>query len=90
MAKGYRQRAGIDYDEVFHDLSKHIYMHYHYLRECIARKEVQVKYVKSQYQVEDIFTKPLRYKGFIKMRSLLGVINSSLRGLLNNKLDFLT
>ena len=44
---------------VFHDRSKHIDTHYHYIRECIARKDVQQEYVKSRDQVTDIFTKPL-------------------------------
>ncbi|XP_052288532.1 uncharacterized mitochondrial protein AtMg00810-like [Citrus sinensis] len=45
---------------IFHDQSKHIDTHYHFIRECIARKEVQIKYVKSQDQAADIFTKPLK------------------------------
>ena len=32
---------------IFHDRSKHIDTRYHFIRECIARKEVQIKYVKS-------------------------------------------
>ncbi|KAH9670907.1 hypothetical protein KPL70_017154 [Citrus sinensis] len=65
---------------VFHDRSKHINTRYHFIRECIARKKVQIKYVKSQDQAVDIFTKPLKQKDFVKYRSLLGVIGSSLRG----------
>ncbi|KAH9725216.1 hypothetical protein KPL70_007788 [Citrus sinensis] len=45
---------------VFHDRSKHIDTRYHFIRECLARKEVQVKYVKSQDQAADIFTKLLK------------------------------
>jgi hypothetical protein len=33
---------------VFHDRSKHIDTRYHFIRECIARKEVQLEFVKSQ------------------------------------------
>ena len=65
---------------VFHDRSKHIDTRYHFIRECIARKEVQIKYVKSQDQAADIFTKPLKQEDFVKFRSLLGVTGSSLRG----------
>ncbi|XP_057791180.1 uncharacterized mitochondrial protein AtMg00810-like [Salvia miltiorrhiza] len=60
---------------VFHNRSKHIDTRFHYIRECIAKKEVQVEYVKSQDQVADIFTKPLKFEDFIKLRSLLGMIN---------------
>ena len=65
---------------VFHDQSKHIDTRYHFIRECIARKEVQIKYVKSQDQAADIFTKPLKQEDFVRFRSLLGVTGSSLRG----------
>ncbi|KAK6142445.1 hypothetical protein DH2020_022793 [Rehmannia glutinosa] len=60
---------------VFHDRSKHIDTHYHYIRECISRKEVQVEYVKSQDQIADIFTKPLKHENFIRLRSFLGMTN---------------
>ena len=73
----------------FHDRSKHIDTRYHYIKEWVARKEVQVKYVKSQGQVADIFSKSLKYEDFIKMKSLIEVVKSSLRGVLNNKLDFM-
>jgi hypothetical protein len=42
---------------VFHDRSKHIDTRFHYLRDCIANKKIKVKYMKTQYQVADIFTK---------------------------------
>ena len=58
-------------DLVFHDWSKHIDTRYHYIRECIARKDVDAEYVKSQAQEADIFTKMLKQEDFIKLRSLL-------------------
>ncbi|KAG7553295.1 hypothetical protein ISN45_Aa06g038290 [Arabidopsis thaliana x Arabidopsis arenosa] len=65
---------------VFHDRSKHIDTRYHYIRECVNKKDVLLEYVKTHDQVVDIFTKPLKREDFIKMRSLLGVTKSSLRG----------
>ena len=66
---------------VFHDRSKHIDTRYHFIQHYIARKEVQLEFVKSQDQVVDIFTKPLKYDTFYKLRALLGVIRkTSLRG----------
>ena len=55
---------------VFHNIRKHIDTRFHYLWDCIANKEVEVKYVKTQDQVVDIFTKPLKYDVFIKMRHM--------------------
>ncbi|KAG6392878.1 hypothetical protein SASPL_147106 [Salvia splendens] len=37
--------------------------------------EIQIEYVKSQDQVADIFTKPLKHEEFIKIRTLLGMTN---------------
>jgi hypothetical protein len=62
---------------VFHNRSKYIDTRFHYLRDCITNKEVEVKYVKTQDQVTDIFTKPLKYNVFIKMRDMLGVMKKS-------------
>ncbi|KAM1182925.1 hypothetical protein ACFX19_001361 [Malus domestica] len=58
---------------VFHDRSKHIDTRYHYIRECITRNDVQVEYVKSQDQVADIFTKPLKQEDFVRLRNSIGV-----------------
>jgi len=60
-------------NQVFHERSKHIDIRFHYLRDCIANKKVEVKYVKTQDQVADIFIKPLKYDVFIKIRDVLGV-----------------
>jgi len=70
---------------VFHDRSKHFDTRFHYLRDFITNKEVEVKYVKTQYQVANIFTKPLKYDVFTKIRDLLGVMKkSNLRGGIEN------
>jgi hypothetical protein len=72
---------------VFHDRNKHIDTRFHYLRDCITNKEVEVKYMKTQDQVANIFTKPLKYDVFIKMRDILRVVKkSSLRGDVESKL----
>ena len=65
---------------VFHDRSKHIDTRYHYIRECISRKEIQVKYAKSQDQVADILTKPLKQEDFERLRSMLGVTKIKFKG----------
>jgi len=63
----------------YHDQNKHINMCYHYIRECIARKDVHLEYAKTHDQVVDIFTKPLKKEDFARLRSLIGVTKSSLR-----------
>ena len=36
---------------IYHDQNKHIDTRYHYIRECIARKDVHLKYMKTHDQV---------------------------------------
>ncbi|KAK2973489.1 hypothetical protein RJ640_009987 [Escallonia rubra] len=50
------------------------YTRYHFIRECMAKNEVQLKFVKSFDQNADKFTKPLKYDIFHKMRNLLRVV----------------
>nr|GEU73622.1 retrovirus-related Pol polyprotein from transposon TNT 1-94 [Tanacetum cinerariifolium] len=72
---------------VYHDRSKHINTCYHFIRECIARKDVRVIHTSSEDQVGDIFTKPLNDRDFTRQRIMLGVGKSSLKGVLDCKLD---
>ena len=58
---------------IFHNRSKHIDTRFHFIRESISKKEVQLKYVKSQDQVADIFTKPLKFEDFARLRARLGL-----------------
>ena len=58
---------------MFHSKSKHIKIKFHFIRELIKDKEVEVLYCKSQDQLADLFTKPLKKELLIKMRKLIGV-----------------
>lgn len=53
--------------------SKHIDMRFHFIRDCVERGDIVVKYVKTQEQRADIMTKPLTAAKFEEMRMLLGV-----------------
>ena len=44
---------------VFHARTKHIEVDYHFVRERVARKQLEIKFVPSRDQVADGFTKPL-------------------------------
>ena len=52
-------------NHVFYDQSKHFNALYHFIRDCIERKDVQAKYVRTQDQTANIFTKPLKQEDFI-------------------------
>ena len=43
---------------VFHQRTKHIDVRYHYIRSQIENRNVTLKYIKSQDNIADLFTKP--------------------------------
>jgi histone deacetylase 1/2 len=44
---------------VFHARAKHIEVDFHFVRERVARRQLQIKFISFKDQVADIFTKPL-------------------------------
>lgn len=53
---------------MYHPRTKHIDVKYHFIREQIEMKSIAVKYVGTDDQIADVFTKPLvplKHKGFI-------------------------
>jgi hypothetical protein len=60
-------------DQANHQRSKHIDVRYHFIRERTENGEVIFKYVKSCDNIADIFTKPLPYVTFARLRKRLGV-----------------
>ena len=53
---------------------KHIDMKYHYLKEQVGDKVIDIVYVPTELQIADIFTKPLPKEQYERLRSLMGVI----------------
>lgn len=58
---------------ILHGRSKHIDVRFHFIRECIERGELVVKYVPTQEQRADILTKSLGRVKFEEMKKLIGV-----------------
>jgi hypothetical protein len=58
---------------VFHDMSKHIDMKYHYIRDLIQRKTVKLQYIATSELVVDILIKPLPLGQLVQLRDKLGV-----------------
>ena len=63
---------------VFHDRSKHIEIKYHYLRDMVQRKLIELKYVSTEEQVVDILTKPLPRMKFNCFRKKLGLMENDI------------
>jgi hypothetical protein len=59
---------------VLHDRSKHIDMRYHFIRGCIEDGTVTVKFVGTDDQLADIFTKALGRVRFQKLCEMIKVV----------------
>jgi hypothetical protein len=60
-------------DPSFHSCVKHIDVKYHYIRELVENKAIDVRYVNTKLNVADGFTKPLAPKPFQQMQSRMGL-----------------
>ena len=58
---------------VFHARTKHIEVHYHFVRECVMSIEVELLYVPTNRQTINIFTKPLGLDKLRLFSSALGL-----------------
>ncbi len=71
---------------VYHTRTKHIEVHYHFIKEKVITKEINLIHVSIEDQVVYIFTKALgidKLKKFLKMFGILKV-DLSLRGGVEN------
>ena len=58
---------------VFHARTKHIEIDYHFVRDRVAKKEIQIRFISSKDQLADVFTKPLPAPSFMAFKFKLRV-----------------
>lgn len=58
---------------VFHARTKHIEVDYHFVREKVIRKDLELRYVATIDQIADIFTKGLSTVRFTALKSKLSI-----------------
>ncbi|KAI5341717.1 hypothetical protein L3X38_009592 [Prunus dulcis] len=58
---------------IHHQKTRHISRKFHFIREAIQAKEIELIYCKTEDQIADILTKALPKDHFVSLRSLLGV-----------------
>ena len=56
----------ICHNPVQHSKTKHIALRYHFIKDHVEDKRIEVHFVKRTDQLIDIFTKPLDEKSFFK------------------------
>jgi histone deacetylase 1/2 len=53
---------------IFHARTKHVEVDYHFVRDRVAKKEIQIRFIPSQDQLADVFTKSLPTAPFTAFR----------------------
>ncbi|XP_062085321.1 secreted RxLR effector protein 161-like [Humulus lupulus] len=59
---------------VFHARTKHVEVHYHFLREKVLQEEIEMQQINTDDQVADIFTKGLSTIKYSKFRTQLNLV----------------
>ena len=60
-------------DSTFHARTKHIDVHFHFIRQTISQNHLSLHYIPTDDMIADIFTKSLSHHKFTKFRNLLGL-----------------
>jgi len=73
-------------NSVYHARTKHIEVHYHFIREKVLAKEINLIHVNTEDQIVDIFTKALGTNKLKRFKKMFGVLemNLSLKGSVEN------
>jgi len=73
---------------MFHARTKHVEIDFHFVRERVTSKLLQIRYLSSRDQLADIFTKPLASPRFSHLTSKLTVCPAcgGLKTILHRKL----
>ncbi|KAJ2929032.1 hypothetical protein H1R20_g8057, partial [Candolleomyces eurysporus] len=59
---------------VFHARTKHIDIHFHFIRQTITSRDIQLIFCPTDYMVADVMTKPLGRVKFAEFRKSMGVL----------------
>jgi hypothetical protein len=62
---------------VFHARAKHIEIDFHFVRERVARKQLEVRFVPTEDQVADGFTKALPHRKFEEFKNNLNLVEKT-------------
>ncbi|GKC40617.1 retrovirus-related pol polyprotein from transposon TNT 1-94, partial [Tanacetum coccineum] len=65
----------ISNNPVLHSRTKHIDIRYHFVRDHIVKGDIELHFIPTQYQLADIFTKPLDEPTFKRLICELGMLN---------------
>ncbi|GJR03690.1 hypothetical protein Tco_0526674 [Tanacetum coccineum] len=71
----YTSAIAISNNPVLHSRTKHIDIRYHFIRDHILKGDIELHFIPTEYQLADIFTKPLDEPTFTRLKAELGMLN---------------
>ena len=72
-----REISRIGHNPVQHSRTNHIEVRHHFIRDHVAKVDINLKHVRTDKQLADIFTKLLDEKVFCQLRGELNIIDAS-------------
>ncbi|GJW27243.1 retrovirus-related pol polyprotein from transposon TNT 1-94 [Tanacetum coccineum] len=64
----------ISNNPVLHSRTKHIHIRYHFIRDQILKGDIELHFIPTEYQLADIFTKPLDEPTYTRLKVELGML----------------
>jgi len=58
-----------------HSKTKHIEIRHHFIRDHVQNGDCEIKFVKTENQLADLFAKPLARDRFNRLRTELGILD---------------
>jgi hypothetical protein len=58
---------------VFYTKMRHVERRHHFLRDHVEKEDIEMRYIDTERQLADIFTKPLDASRFTDLRGKIGV-----------------
>ncbi|GJS02553.1 hypothetical protein Tco_0319061 [Tanacetum coccineum] len=59
----------ISNNPILHSRTKHIDIRYHFIRDYILKGDIELHFIPAEYQLVDIFTKPLDEPTFTRLKA---------------------
>jgi hypothetical protein len=60
-------------NSVFYKRMRHLERRHHFLRDHVEKGDIEIRYIDTERQLADIFTKPLDASRFADLRGKIGV-----------------
>nr|GEX51749.1 retrovirus-related Pol polyprotein from transposon TNT 1-94 [Tanacetum cinerariifolium] len=86
VAKGYAQKEGVDFEESFAPVARLEAVRYHFIKEKVKNGIIELFFIRTEYQLADLFTKALpeeRFKYLVRRLGMRCLTPAELEALVN-------